>query len=155
MPFSLWDYLRERTRDAVLAGFQDALDIVEQDDTEASQHATARRLSAKLAGSLNQMETPTVIEATSGHASPLPHASINGHVVANGQHATNGKAAPSSPPRATVTPPQSPPVASTFDDEMESRLSRAAAESGQQTPQSAGLTNRRPRGRPKKSEGSK
>ena len=149
MPFSLWDYLRERTRDAVLAGFQDALDIVEQDDTEASQHATARRLSAKLAGSLNQLETPTVIEAT-----PLPHASINGHVAANGQHATNGKVAPSPPPRATVPPPQSPPAASTFDDEMESRLSRAATENGQETPQGGGLTNRRPRGRPKKSEGS-
>ena len=148
MPFSLWDYLRERTRDAVLAGFQDALDIVEQDDTEASQHATARRLSAKLAGSLNQLETPTVIEAT-----PLPHASIKGHVAANGQHAANGKAAPSPPPRATVPPPQSPPAASTFDDEMESRLSRAAAENGRDTSQ-AGLTNRRPRGRPKKSEGS-
>ena len=147
MPFSLWDYLRERTRDAVLAGFQDALDIVEQDDTEASQHATARRLSAKLAGSLNQLETPTVIEAT-----PPPHVSLNGHVAANGQHATNGKAAPSPPPQATA-PPQSPPAASTFDDEMESRLSRAAAENGRDTSQ-AGLTNRRPRGRPKKSEGS-
>jgi len=141
MPFSLWDYLRERTRDAVLAGFQDALDIVEQDDTEASQHATARRLSAKLAGSLNQIGTPTVIEAT-----PSPHASLNGHAAANGKAASH--------PRATAPPPQSPRAASTFDDEMESRLSRAATENGQERPQDGGLTNRRPRGRPKKSEGS-
>ena len=48
MPFSIWEYLRQRTRDAVLAGFQDALDVAEQDDTEGSQHDAARRLVAKL-----------------------------------------------------------------------------------------------------------
>ena len=74
MPLSIWQYLRERTRDSVLAGFQDALDIVEQDDTEGSQHDAARRLASRLAGSVVQVESP------SPALKPLPNASMNGQV---------------------------------------------------------------------------
>ena len=36
MPLSLWEYIRERTKDAVLAGFQDAMDIVERHPAAAN-----------------------------------------------------------------------------------------------------------------------
>ena len=43
MPLSIWEYIRERTKDAVLAGMQDAMDIVEQGDTNGSSaHAGPR-----------------------------------------------------------------------------------------------------------------
>lgn len=47
MAFSLWEYLRERTRDAVLAGMQDALDIAEEGDPPGGQRAAADRLTAR------------------------------------------------------------------------------------------------------------
>lgn len=141
MPLSIWQYLRERTRDSVLAGFQDALDIVEQDDTEGSQHDAARRLASRLAGSVAQVESP------SPALKPLPIAAMNGQAAAS---------AVTIPPRAAAPPPQRPSDPSTFDDDLESRLNAAAPQNGRDTPPAP---NRPPgrgrRGRPpKKKEGS-
>jgi hypothetical protein len=41
---SIWEYLRFRTRDAMLAGMQDALDQAEADGTPQSQREAASRL---------------------------------------------------------------------------------------------------------------
>lgn len=137
MPLSIWEYLRQRTRDAVLAGFQDALDIAEQADTEGSQHDAAKRLVSKLAGS------------PGGDLRQLPSASMNGEA-----------ATPS--PAAHAEAPQRSADASAFDADLESRLNAAASVNGQQTPPeprpesrpTPPPTGRRRRGRPpKKSEG--
>ena len=48
MAFSIWEYLRERARNATLAGIQDALDIAEDGDFESGQRAAAGRLTARL-----------------------------------------------------------------------------------------------------------
>jgi hypothetical protein len=48
MPLSIWDYLRQRTRDAVLAGIEDALDIAEQGQTSGEDQRAAARLTARL-----------------------------------------------------------------------------------------------------------
>src|SRR5262245_55089935 len=45
---SVWDYLRQKTRDSVLAGFQDALDVVEQDDHGHAHHQAAQKLRDRL-----------------------------------------------------------------------------------------------------------
>jgi hypothetical protein len=50
MAFSIWEYLRERARNATLAGIQDALDIAEDGDFESGQKAAADRLTARLSG---------------------------------------------------------------------------------------------------------
>ncbi len=146
MPLSIWQYLRERTRDSVLAGFQDALDIVEQDDTEGSQHDAARRLTSRLAGSVVRAENP------SPEIKPLPIASMNGAAAASGVTIL---------PRAAAPPPQRPSDASGFDDDLESRLNSAAPQNGRETAPapSQAAPNRAPgrgrRGRPpKKKEGS-
>lgn len=138
MAFSIWEYLRERTRDAVLAGFQDALDIAEKDDTEGSQHAAARRLGARLAaGSLTQTETPP--EAT--EAKSLPHPSINGQAAASGN---------SLPTPIPTQAPTRPTDASTFDDDLESRLNSDASQNGQGPPPPTLQAGRARRGRPPK-----
>lgn len=136
MAFSIWEYLRERTRDAVLAGFQDALDIAEKDDTEGSQHSAARRLGSRLAaGSLSeqsgQVETPPSAAEVKG----LPHPSMNGLHTA-------------SAPAATA--PSRPADASSFDDELESRLNSEGPQNGQETPPPTPHVGRARRGRPPK-----
>lgn len=115
MPFSLWEYLRDRTRDAVLAGFQDAMDIAEQGDTNGSQHAAARQLTTRL---------------SMPEAQPLPSASMNGR-------AATGEATTTLPQSAlTEAPSRLAPVAraaalarpaepAVFDDELENRLDAA------------------------------
>lgn len=132
MPLSIWEYLRQRTRDAVLAGFQDALDIAEQADTEGSQHDAAKRLVSKLAG------------APGGDLKQLPSASMNGQAEA-------------SPPPAHAEAPTRPAEASAFDADLESRLNAAASVNGQETspePRSTPpATGRRRRGRPPKNGG--
>jgi hypothetical protein len=133
MPLSIWEYLRQRTRDAVLAGFQDALDIAEQADTEGSQHDAAKRLVSKLAGSAG------------ADLKQLPSASMNGE-------------AETSPPDVHAEAPTRPADASEFDADLESRLNAAASLNGQQMPpeprSTTPATGRRRRGRPpKKSEG--
>jgi hypothetical protein len=170
MPFSIWEYLRERTRDAVLAGFQDALDVAEQGDTEGSQHEAARRLVEKLGGSREaEGQQPGQLSAVAplapvarvapvARGASLPSASINGEVGANGrlEAAPLAAVAPLAPPEA----PRRPAEASAFDAELESRLNSAAAPSEPETPSeprpATPPTGRRRRGRPpKKSEGSR
>ena len=132
MPLSIWEYLRQRTRDAVLAGFQDALDIAEQADTEGSQHDAAKRLISKLAG------------APGGDLKQLPNASMNGQAEAP-------------PPATHAEAPTRPADASAFDADLESRLNAAASVNGQQTPpeprSTPPATGRRRRGRPPKNGG--
>jgi hypothetical protein len=142
MPLSIWEYIRDRTRDAVLAGMQDAMDIVEQGDTNGAQHVRAMELSSRLS-----------------RERQLPSASMNG---TPGGAAVNGKAAGSSPTRSstpttptTAEAPQRPADASSFDDELERRLDSAARQSGRQsdgaTPSaSPQTTTRKKRGRPPK-----
>ncbi len=157
MPFSVWEYLRDRTRDAVLAGFQDALDIAEQGDTDGSQHAAARQLTTRLG---------------MPEAQPVPSASMNGR-NANGEETTTqsrielteapsrlapvARAAALARPAAVVRPAE--PAA--FDDELENRLD-AAGPQPSHGPQNDWQTSPRAlppsqpprrRGRPRKDEG--
>jgi len=142
MPLSIWEYLRQRTRDAVLAGFQDALDIAEQAGTEGSQHDAAKRLVSKLAGS------------PEGELKQLPSASMKGEA---------GATPPAAPHEGRVEAPDESPRrpgdASAFDADLESRLNAAASLNGQQTPPeqrtSPPATGRRRRGRPPKNGGEK
>ena len=141
MAFSLWEYFRERARDAVLAGFQDALDIAEKDDTEGSQHAAARRLGKRLAaGSLTQESAQVETQSPAAEPKPLPHPSMNGQAAVNGSVAS----AP------TTKAPSRPADASTFDDEIQGRLNSAAAVNGRETPSSVPNVQRPKRGRPPK-----
>ena len=146
MPLSIWEYLRQRTRDAVLAGFQDALDIAEQADTEGSQHDAAKRLVSKLAGS------------PGGDLKQLPIASMNGEAATPPPVAPHeGRA------EAPVESPRRPADASAFDADLESRLNAAPSLNGQQTPpethgesrSAPPTTGRRRRGRPPKNGGGK
>ena len=125
MPFSIWEYLRERTRNAVLAGIQDAMDVVEQGDTNGSQHAAANQLTARLG-------TP--------EAKQLPSASMNGQTGAAAPGATQA------PPKA----PQRPVEPSSFDDELERRIDAAAPQNGPETLPPGRITDRPRRGRPPK-----
>ena len=134
MPLSIWEYLRERTRDAVLAGFQDALDVAEQGDTNGSQHAAATQLRTRLgAPETTQLPTPSV----NGEARAEDSPELPAQVVAR-----------KAPPRPAEDP--------SFDDELESRLDDAAApQNGRQRPSQArqqGDPPRRRRGRPRKDE---
>jgi hypothetical protein len=126
MPLSIWEYLRERARDAVLAGIQDAMDIAEQGDTNGSQHTRAIEFASRL--------TPD--------AKQLPSASMNG-------------TASSDPARSSTTNKTHtrPAEASSFDDEFERRLDSVGRQSGPQDRETPPQTTRRKRGRPPKSEG--
>ncbi len=48
MSLSLWDYVRRRSCEAVLAGVQDALDQMERQDQSQLIHAAAKTLRRKL-----------------------------------------------------------------------------------------------------------
>jgi len=62
MAFSIWEYFRERARNATLAGIQDALDIAEDGDFESRQQAAADRLTARLSGqAVKQLPEPVNI----------------------------------------------------------------------------------------------
>ncbi len=127
MPFSIWDYLRQRTKDAVLAGIQDAMDVVEQGDTNGSQHAAANQLTARLG-------TPEVKQ--------LPSASINGQA----ESADGAGAA-----QASTKAPERPVEPSQFDDDLERRIDAAAQQSGPASePETPRITTRPRRGRPPK-----
>jgi hypothetical protein len=60
MPLSLWEYIRERTKDAVLAGFQDAMDIVEQGDTNGAQHTRALEFASRLRPDAKQLPSASM-----------------------------------------------------------------------------------------------
>ena len=133
MPLSIWEYLRERTRDAVLAGFQDALDIAEQGDTNGSQHAAATQLRTRLGAP---------------ETTQLPIPSVNGEA--------RTEDSPRELTQAVEEAPNGPAEHPSFDDELESRLDDAAApQNGRQRPSQApqrGDAPRRRRGRPRKDE---
>ena len=99
MPLSIWEYLRERTRDAVLAGFQDALDIAEQGDTNGSQHAAATQLRTRLGAP---------------ETTQLPIPSVNGEA--------RTEDSPREPTQAVEKAPNGSAEHPSFDDELESRL---------------------------------
>jgi hypothetical protein len=60
---SIWDYLRQRTRDAVLAGFEDALEVAEPNGQASSEYEAARKLRHRL-------EAVSVLEASAQTALP-------------------------------------------------------------------------------------
>ena len=85
---SIWDYLRQRTRDAVLAGFQDALEVAEQNDQGGSEYEAARKLRHRLAAMAAR-------EAPPGRLPPV--------AVADGRGAARPR-----PPRSTSTTASTP-----------------------------------------------
>ncbi len=109
MPLSIWEYLRARTRDAVLAGFQDALDVAEQGDTNGSQSDAAKQLVAKLAAT---------------EAAGLPEPSLNG----------NGKHRETEVRNGTLETPRRPTEPAAGDDELEMRIDAAASQRAQERP---------------------
>lgn len=112
MPLSVWEYLRARTRDAVLAGIQDALDVAEQGDTNGSQSEVAERLVAKLSAT-----------ETAG----LPEPSLNG----NGKHHETGTR------NGTLEALRRPPEPAAGDDELERRIDAAAPQRAEERPGAA------------------
>ena len=112
MHLSIWEYVRARARDAVLAGVHDALDIVEQGDTNGKQSESANKLVAKLAAT---------------EAAGLPEPSRNG----NGQHpeaeARNG----------TPESHSKPTEPAGADDDLEERLHAAASQRAEERPGAA------------------
>lgn len=109
MPLSVWEYLRARTRDAVLAGIQDALDVAEQGDTNGSQSDAANKLVAKLSAS---------------EAVGLPEPSLNG----------NGKHHETEFRNGTLEAPRRPTEAAEGDDELERRINAAASPRAEERP---------------------
>ncbi len=112
MPLSVWEYLRARTRDAVLAGIQDALDVAEQGDTNGSQHDAANKLVAKLSAT---------------EAAGLPEPSLNG----------NGKHHETETRNGTHEAPSRPTEPAAGDDELERRINAAASQRAQERPSPA------------------
>lgn len=138
MALSIWEYLRARTRDAVLSGFQDAMDVVEQGDTNGSQHLAANQLAARL----SPPDTKT-----------LPGPSVGREPSANGNGAQSASELLTAPTRPTA------PVV--FDDELERRLEAAVPQNGQEAlaadaqpagPAPGRITDRKRRGRPPKNK---
>jgi hypothetical protein len=132
MPLSVWEYLRARTRDAVLAGIQDALDVAEQGDTNGSQSDAANKLVTKLSAS---------------EAVRLPEPSLNG----------NGKHHETAVRNGTLEAPRRPTEPAAGDDELERRIDAAAPQRAQERPADGpppsvppGRITNRKRGRPPK-----
>jgi hypothetical protein len=141
MVFLLWDYLRERTRDAVLAGFEDALDIIEGEAAGNSLRESAARLDLRLGRQANPIDgTP---QAVAVPATPSTNASVE---------STSLLISSTSVQKSVTKTIQSPVETSSYDDEMQGRLERAAVAEPRRADQGVGLTNRRPRGRPRKGE---
>ena len=69
MAFSIWEYLRERARNATLEGIQDALDIAEDGDFEGGQKLAAGRLTARFGGQVVH-ELPEQVSVTTGERGP-------------------------------------------------------------------------------------
>ena len=147
MPLSIWEYLRARTRDAVLAGFNDALDIVEQGDSYGSQHVAATRLVARM---------KLQAERTLPEPSDGPRPSVHTQPSTNGPAAHAVSELLASPPKPAGAAKR--PVG--FDDELEQRLDAAAPQNGSQPhggekpsgPPPGRLTEKKRRGRPPKNK---
>ena len=148
MPLSIWEYLRARTRDAVLAGFNDALDIVEQGDSYGSQHVAATRLVARM---------KLQAERTLPEPSDGPRPSVHTQPSTNGPAAHAVSELLASPPKPAGAAKR--PVG--FDDELQQRLDAAVArpaapqvsnEKPVAGPAPGRLTERKRRGRPPKNK---
>ena len=135
MGLSIWEYIRERARDAVLAGVHDALDVAEQGDTNGSQHLAAEQLASRFIGLKQLLNT-----------------SVNGE-----QPEAEASTAADEVEAGLTEAPRSPVEPSSFDDELEKRLAAAAAgpdnaaQGDGATPEPPLVTRRR-RGRPRKNE---
>lgn len=169
MNFSIWDYIRQRTRNAVLSGIQDAMDFVEQGDTNGEQHAKAGELASKLnppkglpgVTPANDLAGTSTLEA----AQEASGAAVNGSVdrIADPPPPTAQRAAQTAKPTpAPPTPPASRPTQDSFDDELERRLEDVAipptpsmpprSEDGRVLKNADGKPLRK-RGRPRKDSG--
>lgn len=122
---SLWGYIRSSTRDAVLAGFQDAIEIVERGDGPADHHAASQAFLSKL----GEKKIPLRIEA-----SPQPQTN------AASTNSANGK----------PTPASEKPSPGSFDAELDARLEKAGAQvrSGLDAQAMNAMPDRPRRGRP-------
>jgi hypothetical protein len=159
--FSIWDYIRQRTRDAVLSGIQDAMDFVEQGDTNGEQHAQASQLASKLNPPKGLPGEPAAVETTAEEADQKAQgAMVNGLVARKADpppQAPQRAAQAAKPKPAPAPPPPERPKAESFDGELEQRLQDAAI------PPPSPPTGRvlkdangkplRPRGRPRKDSG--
>ena len=153
MPLSIWEYLRARTRDAVLAGFNDALDLVEQGDSNGSQHIAATQLVTRMKQQAERTLPEPNYERTVG-SEPSVHAepSRNGHAA----HAVSELLGQPQQPAATAKRPVG------FDDELQQRLDAAAVarpaapqvsnEKPVAGPAPGRLTEKKRRGRPPKNK---
>lgn len=152
MAFSIWEYLRERARNATLAGIQDALDIAEDADFETSQKAAADRLTARLSGDdPKQLPEPENV-TTSGQAAPVttspestkttgPPPSTNGRKFGDGLEAGPAPETTPDPFTERLHEPLPPPRGPT-------RNGRATEEPS--PPPKSQTPPPRPRGRPRK-----
>lgn len=162
MAFSLWEYLRERTRDAVLAGMQDALDIAEDGDFESGQKAAAGRLTARLGGqAVQKLPEPVIVTtgergAEEGRIHVLPPA-VQGRTFGQGLEPT--QAPDPFEERLSGPPPRPEPERGTEPQER-----RGPSRNGRLDGQALSLSDpppdskpeapeRRKRGRPRKDEG--
>ena len=87
MSLSVWDYIRQRARDALMAGFQDALDQIERQDQPQLIHAAARQMKKRLhesaalsgnggpSGNGSNSQTPTPPDPKSSNAIPASQTS--------------------------------------------------------------------------------
>jgi hypothetical protein len=66
---SIWEYIRDRARDAVLAGIHDALDVAEQGDTNGSQHSAAEQFASRFIGLKQLLNTSVNGEQPEAEAS--------------------------------------------------------------------------------------
>ena len=171
MPLSIWEYLRARTRDAVLAGFNDALDIVEQGDSYGSQHVAATRLVTRMKLQAERTLPEPNYERTvgsepsvgsgpfdGGEPSDGPRPSVHAEPSRNGHaaHAVSELLGQPQQPAATAKRPVG------FDDELQQRLDAAAVarpaapqvsnEKPVAGPAPGRLTERKRRGRPPKNK---
>ncbi len=165
MAFSIWEYLRERARNATLAGIQDALDIAEDGDFEGSQKAAAGRLTARLGGqAVHELPEPVIV--TTGER-VAEKAGIHPPLPVRGQ--TFGQGIEPSPAPARAPDP--------FEERLSGPLSKPEPERGQEPQERRGPSRngplpgptsllpepppaakpeapeRRKRGRPRKDEG--
>jgi hypothetical protein len=86
MSLSVWDYVRRRTCEAMLAGFQDALDYLERQDQAQLMHAAAKNFRKRM--------------------HELPHNGANGN--GNGNHSDGagaGSTSTAGQPSAKPKPP--------------------------------------------------
>jgi hypothetical protein len=132
---SIWNYLRQKTRAAVLAGFQDALEVVEQNDDGRATHEAAQKLQHRLT-------TATVLEAspTPSLEGPIGQGSSGG-TTAGGSHAAG-----MTPDRTTAALPKPSPVDLIIDAALDASSPSANANGEAFHPA------RRKRGRPRKDQ---